>query len=71
MARRTKKPVGDCRIPPAIPDTALPDLLFERDKNAEALVRHYVEREGRRGCWRPYPRSFRPYTNPSAWSFGP
>ena len=47
MAKRTKKPVGDCTIPPAIPDTALPDLLFKRDMDAETLVRRYVEREGK------------------------
>src|SRR5216684_2201245 len=47
MAKRTKKPVGDCTIPPAIPDTALPDLLFKRDMDAETLVRRYVECEGK------------------------
>ncbi len=47
MAKRTKRPVGDCTIPPAIPDTALPSLLFKRDMDAETLVRRYVEREGK------------------------
>jgi len=47
MARKSKPPVGDCTIPPAIPDTALPDLVFKRDLDAEMAIRRYVEWQGK------------------------
>lgn len=33
----------DCTIPPALPTSALPDLLFKRDQNSERDIRNYVE----------------------------
>jgi hypothetical protein len=33
----------DCTIPPAIPATALPNLMFKRDQQAEHSIRQYVE----------------------------
>jgi hypothetical protein len=43
----TKKPVKsnteDCTIPPALPASVLPELLFKRDQNAERHIREYVE----------------------------
>lgn len=47
MGRKSKKPVGACTIPPAIPDTALPDLILKRDRDGEAAIRRYVERQGK------------------------
>src|SRR5712691_2998956 len=41
--RRSRKLKGECTIPPAIPDTALPDLIFKRDREAEGAIRDYVE----------------------------
>jgi hypothetical protein len=40
MARdRKSRPPGECTIPPAIPDTALPDLILNRDLDAETAIR--------------------------------
>jgi hypothetical protein len=36
-----------CTIPPAIPDTALPDLILKRDLDAETAIRRYVEWQGK------------------------
>lgn len=48
MARKTRNPSEtDCTIPPAIPDTALPDLMFKRDRHAEKAIRDYVEWQAR------------------------
>lgn len=47
MGRKTKKAVGDCTIPPAIPDIALPALVFKRDLDAEMAIRRYVEWQGK------------------------
>jgi hypothetical protein len=33
----------NCTIPPALPASAFPDLLFERDEQAERAIRDYVE----------------------------
>jgi hypothetical protein len=33
----------ECTIPPAIPDSALPNLMFKRDRRAEKSIRDYVE----------------------------
>ncbi len=43
---RKRRPASECTIPPAIPDAALPDLILNRDLDAETVIRHYVEREG-------------------------
>ena len=46
MARSNKpaKPYAeDCVIPPALPASALPNLLFKRDQVAERNIREYVE----------------------------
>jgi hypothetical protein len=49
MARRSKKALGgECTIPPAIPTTALSDLLFKRDHDAEQAIRRYVESQSER-----------------------
>jgi hypothetical protein len=32
----------ECTIPPAIPDSALPNLMFKRDRRAEKSIRDYV-----------------------------
>lgn len=44
---RSKKPVRpyveDCTIPPALSTSALPDLLFKRDRQAEREIRRYLE----------------------------
>jgi hypothetical protein len=45
--RRKRRPVGECTIPPAIPDTALPDPVLNRDLEAEAAIRRYVEWQGK------------------------
>jgi hypothetical protein len=45
--KRTRRPEGECVIPPAIPDTALPDLVLNRDLDSETFIRRYVEREGK------------------------
>src|SRR2546426_1113268 len=45
-SKRTRPVEGECVIPPAIPDTALPDLVLERDLDSEAAIRSYVEHEG-------------------------
>jgi hypothetical protein len=42
---RRKRPAGECTIPPAIPDTALPALILKRDLDAETAIRNYVEGE--------------------------
>lgn len=34
---------GECTIPPTIPHTALPGLVFKRDDDAERRIREYVE----------------------------
>ncbi len=45
--RPGKKPAApdldDCTIPPAIPRASLPNLLFNRDQQAESEIRRYVE----------------------------
>jgi len=37
----------ECTIPPAIPDWALPNLMFKRDRRAEKAIRDYVEWQAR------------------------
>jgi hypothetical protein len=44
---RKRRPTGECTIPPAIPDTALPDLILKRDLDAETAIRRYVEWQGK------------------------
>jgi hypothetical protein len=43
VRERKNRPAGECTIPPAIPDSALPDLILKRDLDAEAAIRRYVE----------------------------
>ena len=47
MARERNRPAGECTIPPASPDTALPDLILKRDLDAETAIRRYVEWQGK------------------------
>jgi len=48
MPRKGTRPVkGECVIPPAIPDTALPDLILKHDLDSEASIRRYVEWQGK------------------------
>src|SRR2546422_531108 len=47
MTRKPKPPTTPCTIPPAIPDTALPGLIFKRDIDAETAIRRYVEWQGK------------------------
>ena len=42
-----RRPSGECTIPPAILDDALPDLMFRRDRDAEQRIRDYMESEGK------------------------
>jgi hypothetical protein len=44
---RKRRPASECTIPPAIPDVALPDLILNRDLDAETAIRRYVEHEGK------------------------
>ncbi len=44
---RKRRPAGECTIPPAIPDVALPELILNRDLDAETAIRHYVEHKGK------------------------
>lgn len=43
VAGRKRAKKDECTIPPAIPDAALPDLVFKRDRDAERRIREYVE----------------------------
>ena len=51
MADRRKEsssgPEGDCVIPPVMPASALPNLMFKRDLKGERSIRSYVEMESR------------------------
>jgi hypothetical protein len=48
MTREPKKRSdSECTIPSTIPDAALPDLMFKRDRDAEKEIRDYVELEGK------------------------
>jgi hypothetical protein len=51
MSKRKKRtsPINpnECIIPPAIPDSALPNLMFKRDVEAERAIREYVERQAK------------------------
>jgi hypothetical protein len=42
-APRRPRITTECTIPPEIPDTALPNLMFKRDRLAEKAIREYVE----------------------------
>lgn len=42
-SNRARQNEDDCTIPPAFPASALPNLLFKRDQQAERDVRTYVE----------------------------
>jgi hypothetical protein len=41
--QRHGKVKGECTIPPAIPESQLPNLMFKRDRRAERAIREYVE----------------------------
>ena len=51
MSRERKEPVAppesECVIPPVIPASALPNLMFKRDFEGERAIRSYVERQAR------------------------
>jgi hypothetical protein len=40
---------GECTIPPPIPDAALQNLMFKRDREAEKVIREYVEWQANNG----------------------
>jgi hypothetical protein len=42
-SRRPRINADDCTIPPPIPDGALPNLLFKRDRAGEQAIRKYME----------------------------
>lgn len=43
LKKRNPSVEGECIIPPAIPDTELPNLMFKRDREAERAISEYVE----------------------------
>jgi hypothetical protein len=49
IKRGTRRAVAktECTIPPAIPHSALPNLMFKRDRRAEKAIRDYVESQAR------------------------
>ncbi len=46
-SNRKIAPKDECVIPPKIPDSALPNLVFKRDRDAEREIREYVESQAK------------------------